>query len=338
MPFRLVSADITTLAVDAIANAANAELLPGGGVCGAIYRAAGAEAMAAACAPLAPIETGQAVLTPGFGLPARYVIHAVGPVYRGGGQGEAGLLAASYRNSLALAAAHGCRSIAFPLISSGIYGYPRDEALAIATATLRDAPEVEDMDILLVLFERAILEPDARLLREVEAHLAARTREERERTKRARPRFDRAAAPGVTHELREIELAAHPLESIEEVLERRAEPFATALLRHIDARGETDAAVYKRANLSRQLFSKIRSQPGYRPGKRTVLALAIALELNSAETNELLRLAGYALSPSEVGDIIVEYFIERGLYDIYRINELLFHYEQPLLGGVGDSA
>ncbi len=128
--------DITTLAVDAIVNAANTELAPGGGVCGAIHRAAGPE-LAAACAQQRPCPTGQARLTPGFRLPARFVIHAVGPVWHGGSAGEAELLASAYRASFALARAEKLQSIAFPAISTGIYGYPLGAATAIAVAAAR---------------------------------------------------------------------------------------------------------------------------------------------------------------------------------------------------------
>ena len=138
--------DITTLTVDAIVNAANEQLAAGGGVCGAIHRAAGPE-LARACAPLAPCPTGEARLTPGFRLPARFVIHAVGPVWHGGHAGEPALLASAYRAALDIARAEGLRSIAFPAISTGIYGYPLAEATAIAVATVRDAvgPPLEEV-------------------------------------------------------------------------------------------------------------------------------------------------------------------------------------------------
>ena len=136
MNLRARVVDITTLAVDAIVNAANTELAPGGGVCGAIHHAAGPE-LAVACARLAPCPAGEARITPGFGLPARFVIHAVGPVWHGGAHGEAELLASAYRAALALARAKGCQSIAFPAISTGIYGYPLDAATAVAVATVR---------------------------------------------------------------------------------------------------------------------------------------------------------------------------------------------------------
>jgi O-acetyl-ADP-ribose deacetylase (regulator of RNase III) len=130
--------DITTLDVDAIVNAANEGLWPGGGVCGAIHRAAGPE-LARACERVAPCPTGDARITPGFSLPARHVIHAVGPVWRGGGAGEPELLASAYRASMRLAIEHGLRSIAFPAISTGIFGYPLDRATAVAVEAVRES-------------------------------------------------------------------------------------------------------------------------------------------------------------------------------------------------------
>ena len=136
MPLTIIRNDITKLHVDAIVNAANANLQMGGGVCGAIFSAAGADRLQAACDNLAPIRTGDAVITRGFALPAKYVIHAVGPVYRDGKQGEETLLRSCYKNALDLAQKHECESVAFPLISSGLYGYPKDQALAVATSAI----------------------------------------------------------------------------------------------------------------------------------------------------------------------------------------------------------
>ena len=152
MPFTVVRQDITTMRVDAIVNAANTGLKMGGGVCGAIFRAAGAAELQAACDKLAPIRTGEAVITPGFNLPARYIIHTAGPVYRDGKPGEETLLRACYLNSLKLAAEHGCRSIAFPLISAGIYGYPKQDAMAVAERVIRDFLAQREMDVYLALW------------------------------------------------------------------------------------------------------------------------------------------------------------------------------------------
>lgn len=159
MPLRAIRADITTLPVDAIVNAANEHLAQGGGVCGAIFRAAGAADLAAACRAVAPCPTGQARITPGFALPAKHVIHAVGPVWHGGGAGEAALLAACYRESLRLLREAGGRSIAFPAISTGIFGYPLDQATRIAVAAIRDdIARHGEVDVTFACFDRHTLD------------------------------------------------------------------------------------------------------------------------------------------------------------------------------------
>ena len=155
MPLNIICGDITKMRVDAIVNAANTSLRMGGGVCGAIFNAAGAERLQAACDELSPIQTGEAVITKGFALPARYVIHTAGPVYRDGKQGEESLLRSCYTNALGLARKHGCKSVAFPLISSGIYGYPKDEALSVATTAIGDWLLNNDMEVNLVMFGKA---------------------------------------------------------------------------------------------------------------------------------------------------------------------------------------
>jgi O-acetyl-ADP-ribose deacetylase len=153
MPFQTLRADIVTLGTDAIVNAANPALKAGGGVCGAIFRAAGADRLQAACDRIGGCAVGDAVITPGFLLPARYVIHTPGPVWRGGNEGEEALLSACYRRSLEVAAAHGLGSIAFPLISAGVYGYPREGALRVAqsaiAAYLKQNPAI---DVTLTLY------------------------------------------------------------------------------------------------------------------------------------------------------------------------------------------
>lgn len=157
MSLTILRQDITKMEVDAIINAANKELLMGGGVCGAIFRAAGPEKLQEACRPLGPIETGEAVITPGFDLPAKYIIHTAGPVYSDYSKEEAErLLRASYRNSMKLALENDCQSIAFPLISSGIYGYPKEEAVAVAISEIEDFLKDNDLDVTLLIFDESL--------------------------------------------------------------------------------------------------------------------------------------------------------------------------------------
>jgi len=160
MPFSIVQNDITKMQVDAIVNAANTSLKMGGGVCGAIFKAAGPEQLQAACDAIGGCRTGEAVITPGFKLPAKYIIHTPGPVWRGGKEGEEELLRNCYLKSLKLAEQHGCKSVAFPLISAGIYGYPKEEALCVAASAIRDflSESESDMDVYLVVFDRGTIE------------------------------------------------------------------------------------------------------------------------------------------------------------------------------------
>lgn len=171
MPFHIVRNDITKMKVDAIVNAANKNLQMGGGVCGAIFNAAGADRLQAACDNFAPIQTGEAVITQGFELPAKYIIHTAGPVYKGGNRSEADLLRACYIKALELAVKHNCESIAFPLISSGIYGYPKDEALKIATDAIRSLISENDIDVSLVVFDKEALTVSTELLGEVRHYI-----------------------------------------------------------------------------------------------------------------------------------------------------------------------
>ncbi len=342
MPFTIVRQDITKMKVDAIVNAANTDLQMGGGVCGAIFKAAGAAQLQAACDKLSPIKTGEAVITSGFDLPAKFVIHAAGPVYRyqNTEQSEK-LLRSAYMESLRLAIENNCESIAFPLISSGIYGYPKDEALQVATAAIQDFLINNDIDITLVVFDKSAFTVSRELLGEVESYIdehyvdihQIKRRKlldvERQAISEADERASILNEPILEDMLAPIGAPA-PLDDLVGNLD---EPFSQMLLRLIDAKGMTDVEVYKRANLDRKLFSKIRSNKGYMPSKRTAIALAVALKLSLDETDDLLERAGYALSHAVKFDVIVEYFIANGKYDVFAINEVLFEYDQPLLGG-----
>jgi len=380
MPLTIIRNDITKMDVDVIVNAANIDLRAGGGVCGAIFAAAGAGKLQKACDRLAPVNTGDAVITKGFSLPAKYVIHAVGPVYKDGKSSEESQLRACYENALNLAKKFGCKSIAFPLISSGVYGYPKDEALAVATGTIGKWLMKADMDVSLVVFDKAAFALSGGLLGAVKAFIdenyvdernvrysssitqaafqvdshcdtsAVRSFEPPSSYPMASPKASMAVPK--TPKTPMTPMASHPTPSPmasspanysippknlkkrkSDVVVRLDEPFTAALLRQIDAKGKTDVEIYKRANLDRKLFSKIRTGKNYMPSKRTAVALAVAMELSLPETRDLLERAGFALSRSVVFDVIIEYFISRKKYDIFEINNVLFEYDQQLLGG-----
>lgn len=309
--------------VDAIVNAANTELMMGSGVCGAIFRAAGIREMQSACQAQAPIKTGTAAITPGFHLPAPYVIHAAGPIYYKEQKEVCKyLLYAAYTSSLQLAHSHRCASIAFPLISSGIYGYPKEEALQVATEAITDFLIRHDMDIYLAIYDKNFFAVNQDLLDDIADYIELCCAPKKF-CLRALP--DEGICEGVCFDTcQEKEL--------DSALEQMDEPFSHALLKLIDAKGKTDVEVYKKANIDRKLFSKIRTGNGYIPKKPTILALAVALELTLEETDDLLERAGYALSHANKLDIIVEYFIIHGKYNIFDINKVLFHYGQPQLG------
>ena len=327
MPLEIVRNDITKMKVDAIVNAANPSLLGGGGVDGCIHRAAGA-GLLEECRTLGGCETGSAKITGGYGLPCRYVIHAVGPVWRDGRHGERDLLASCYRASLELAREHGCESVAFPLISSGAYGYPKDQALRVAVDTISEFLFRNDMTVYIVIFDRRAYQISAKLFRDVEEYVDdhyVEERADRNDTRRRRRLFPEWEA----ERMRSAEL----LEDLDEVVSRIDESFSRMLLRKIDERGMTDVECYKKANIDRKLFSKIRSDPDYRPSKPTALAFAIALELPLDEAKDMLMKAGFALSRSSKFDVIIEYFIRNENYNVFEINEALFAFGQSLLGG-----
>jgi len=330
MPFTIVRQDITQMQVDVIVNAANTALAMGGGVCGAIFKAAGARQLQDACNKVSPIKTGGAAITPGFNLPAKFIIHAAGPIYnyKNAEQCEK-LLRSAYLESLKLAEENQCENIAFPLISSGIYGYPKDKALQVAVSAIRDFLNDHDMDVYLAIFDRVSFAVGKELLGAVESYIDEHYVSAHDTRRRESWETDDEAFDLLIPIFSKPDKKSKPLKDLIEDLDT---PFNTALLQLIDAKGKTDVEVYKRANIDRKLFSKIRASKNYTPKKRTILALAIALELTLEETNDLLERAGYALSHSQKFDVIVEFFIVRGQYDIFEINEILFQYDQPLLG------
>ena len=330
MPFTIVRQDITKMQVDAIVNAANTDLIMGGGVCGAIFKAADPMKLQIACAKVSPIKTGDAAITPGFNLPAKYIIHAAGPKYcQLNAEDNEKLLCSAYIKSLELALENGCGSVAFPLISSGICGYSKEEALQVAVAAIKDFLAEHDMDVYLVIFDRASYAVSEKLLYAVESYIDENYAETH--YLRRQEMFCADCQPTQKRSFAKKELMESS-KVLKDYIEELDEPFNITLLRLIDAKGKSDSEVYKRANIDRKLFSKIRTGKGYMPSKRTILALAVSLELTLEETDDLLERAGYALSHSQKFDVIVEFFIVNGKYDIFEINEVLFKYDQPLLG------
>jgi len=337
MPLKIIRADITKLKVDAIVNAANVKLSRGGGVCGAIFSAAGAAQLQAECDSIGSCQAGEAVITQGYNLPARYIIHTVGPIWKGGSCNEAQLLHNSYKNSLALALKYKCRSVAFPLISSGIYGYPKDQALQIAIAAISEFLLIHEMEVYLIVFDKDAVILSEKLFSAIDKYIDDNYAAEHMLRQRGR-----------VIEPDELQVSAERLvicsssclytpvpkgkRNLEDVVDQLEESFSQMLLRMIDEKGMTDVETYKRANIDRKLFSKIRSRADYNPSKATAIAFAIALRLNLDETRDLLGKAGYTLSRSSKSDLIVEYFIGEGNFNIHEINEALFAFDQNLLG------
>ncbi len=352
MPLQIIREDITKFPCDAIVNAANNTLLGGGGVDGAIHKAAG-PGLLAECRTLGGCETGQAKITRAYDLPCKYVIHTVGPVWKGGLAGEKRLLQSCYRQSLALAKAHGCQSVAFPLISAGVFGYPKDKALRAAVDAISAfLMENDDMTVYILVFSPSSYLISKKLFSDVRAYIddhyvdthydacSERMRMQRMYQAREDARVSREAELDSAVKFAAPTLAApqaaaslrREAQSLEDVLRHIDESFSQMLLRKIDEKGMTDAQCYKKANIDRKLFSKIRSDVNYKPSKTTAIAFAIALDLPLAETKELLMKAGYALSPASKFDVIIEYFIRRKNYNVFEINEALFAFDQSLLG------
>ena len=363
MPLQIIRNDLISMASDAVVNPTDEVLSGSGGVDAQLHRAAG-EKLDQACARAGYCAPGSAVLTEGYDLPARYIIHTVGPRWIDGEHGERETLAACYRSALDLAQAHALSSIAFPIISAGTFGFPKAEALEIAVREIRAFLAEHEMDVTLVVFNRECYEISAERYARVQSFIdeayvdahddfsnaASYRREERPvfassiepagsfsaSYDAARPEPPSAPPPKPAKasrpKPRPLGQASKPAGAAfrpDRVLD---ESFSQMLLRKIDERGIRDADCYKRANVDRKLFSKIRSNPDYRPSKATAIAFAIALELDLRETRELLMKAGYALSRSQRFDVIIEYFIREQIYDIYEINETLFAFDQQLLG------
>ena len=343
MPFLMIRNDITKVTADAIVNPANQNLLQGSGTSRAIYQAAGEQELTAACEAIGRCDLGRAVCTPAFGLPAKYIFHAVCPAWHGGGFGEAEQLASAYHSALELVAEYHCESVAFPLLSSGNYGYPKEHAFRIAVDTITQYVMEHDLTVYLVLYDRHSLAVSRKLFASVEEyiddHYVAQNdesygsgRRRRESAERRRWRLEEAAPMLETAAAPPPPAASMAARSLESLMDNLGESFTTRLLRLIDERGLKDSTVYKQSNISRQHFSKIQCNRDYNPKKKTVLAFAVGLHLSEDETIDLLKSAGYAFSDGSKRDWIVRYCLEHKIYNINQVNTLLFEYDQEQLG------
>ena len=338
MPFEIVRNDITMMCVDAIVNTANPRPVIGAGTDSRIHEVAGPKLLEARKL-IGSIEVGHAAITPAFGLNATYVIHTVGPVWLDGTHDEEMLLRSCYENSLNLAMMHGCQSVAFPFISTGTYGFPKDKALQIAIAAFSEFLMEHEMQIYLVVYDQVSYKLSEKLFQSVASYIdenyidtwTSETYSESPRRPRRRSNadlYERSAtvcegvAPPTMKSL-----------SLEDMLKTADIGFSEALLKLIDARGKKDAEIYKKANISKQHFSKIRNNPDYKPTKPTAIALALALELSLEETKDLIGRAGYALTNSSKFDLIIQFFIQQKNYNIVEINIALYEFDQSLLGG-----
>lgn len=390
MALQIIRNNIVNVEADAIVNTANPKVAVGRGVDLAIYEAAGYDKLLEARAGIGEMIPGQAAYTQAFDLNAKYIIHTVGPAWRGGNFGERETVAACYRNSLWLAKQLGCESIAFPLLATGTYGFPKDEALRIAMAEISGFLLENEMEVMLVVYDKESFQVSGKLFsdirtlvddNEVERAIASESVRRRilpqGRAKKSSPFTgsidesrvyysenikvpEKNRPTAAADEDEDVELCEasymesvdageaaveEPMlsipatgmfptekESLDERLIHLDKTFQEYLFMLIDRKGLSDPEVYKKANIDRKHFSKIRSNIDYQPSKKTALALAIALELSLDETKDLLLRAGLALSPSIMFDKIIEHCIREKMYDIYEINLALFAYDQPTLG------
>lgn len=337
MPFEIVRNDIVNMQVDAVVNTANPNPVIGSGVDSGIHKKAGHELLVAR-QKIGCIDFGDAAITPGFDLDARYVIHTVGPVWKDGSHREEQILSSCYRNSLTLAKEHECESIAFPLIATGNYGFPKPLALQIAVREISTFLLENEMQVYLVVFGKEAFALSEKLFKSVNSYID----ENYIRSKKL-DEYGTESMYGSrleTRRIREQECAdmsvgaAIPMDSDDwgQLINDLDAGFSETLLQLIDRTGKKDSEIYKKANVDRKLFSKIRNNMDYRPSKTTALAFAFALELDVDEIKDFISRAGFALSHSSKFDVIVEYFLVNGNYNVIELNEVLFAFDQPLIG------
>lgn len=337
MPLHIIRQDITKLECDAIVNATNNTLLGDGGVDGAINKAAGVKFFEE-CRTLGDCVTGDAKITKGYNLLCKHVIHTVGPIWRGGKFGEKLLLESCYKKSLALAKENNCETVAFPLISTGAYGYPKDKALSVAVETISEFLFDNEMTVYIVVFDKESYQISEKLFDDVNEYINDNYVEKNGSTNIFRRRRDISFYDcdlvnyDYLEEKSEARITCEHELSLIDMLSKIDDNFAVTLLKLIDIKGIKDVECYKKANVSKQTWYKIMNDKDYKPSKNTVISFAIALELSLEETKHLLSTVGFTLSKSSKFDIIIEYFLLNKEYNIFTINETLFKFDQVCLG------
>ena len=329
MPFEIVRNDIVNMKVDAIVNTANPRPIIGAGTDKAVHDKAGARLLLAR-KEIGNIAVGEAAITPAFDLDANYVIHTAGPIWKDGRSGEEDLLASCFRNSLGIAKKKACESIAFPLISTGSYGFPKPLALQIAVREISSFLMENEMQVYLVVFEKQSFELSEKLFKSVSSYIDANYVSDKMNLEYGTSKLRRFDYEEMLLRESSYEITLK-IPNLDGMLKNLDKGFSETLLDLIDRTGKKDSEIYKKANVDRKLFSKIRNNADYRPSKATAIAFAVALELSMDETDDLLARAGIALSQSNKFDVIVRYFIENKKYDIFELNSVLFEFDQPLI-------
>lgn len=344
MPLQIIRQDITKISVDAIVNTTNEEMIGYSGVDYAIHEAAGPE-LDKECKKIAPLGLGTAKITRGYNLDTKYIIHTSGPIWQGGLYGESIILKSCYLEALKLAVEYGCTSVAFPLISSGTYGYPKNQVLKFAVQVITEFLFKNELMVYLCVFDKQSYEFSQTLFTEISEFIDDNYVNEYKNdfsTNYSPSETAFLSAPIISRDCAATPPLAQPYkqshintkkETLHEYMKSMDKSFAYKLFDLIDERGITDVECYKKANVDKKTFSKIKCNPDtYRPSKQTAIAFAIALKLNLDQTQDLLASAGLTLSGSFTFDKIIRYFIQKEIYDIFEINEALFEFDQVLLG------
>lgn len=344
MPFKIIRNDITKVKADIIVNTANPKPLYASGTDLAIYQAAGADVLLAERKKIGDIARGDIAVTGAYALKAKYIIHTVGPVWFDGKHHEFEILESCYAKSLRKALELGCESIAFPLIATGVYGFPKDKALQIAVKVFSRFLMENDMQIILVVFDKRSFQLSGQLVGEIQSYIDMGEIREKRVAEYSRRSYQKEPEAPLEEDAYEVcwcyseaesdvtDADDHVALTLEEELASIGMSFHEKLFELIGQSGLDNKDVWKRANLDRKHFSKIQCDKNCHPKKKTVMALCIALELDLEQAKDLLARADWAFSPSSRVDLIVQKAIAEKQYDIYQLNLVLFKYTNEILG------